>query len=262
MNKVLIVLLLIFVTIFKMNQEELQQKIEELSRVVQNQGDKILVLENKPNQLDRLLDNNSKNIITETVRKFFLDSMFETIYYYNTWFDSADGLEAVGGRFTAAGQYSLDTTAVISNEAYAAKVNPYVLGSLDFTKESRFRVTLMPEQITNQTIKVVVGDESTHGYGFQISNATLSGFTIKGGTSTTKTILTITANTNYKLEARFFPNSRVDFIVNNTEYGSIDTNIPTDIVTSQVLWSVSIITTAAAAKTLKLGSLEYIQSKT
>lgn len=244
--------------------EDLQQEIINFKDSTQKQVDalKLKVSElNEKKPIDRYLDNTSKDIIKDIIEKHFLDILFDNIYYYNTWFDSVDGFEAVGNSYTAAGILILETDASGSDQAYITKVNPVILNSLDFTKESRFRVAIQPRQITNQNIKAVAGDYNTQSYGFEIEDSTLKGFTHDASSGTTTDILTITANSNYTMEARFFPGNRVDFAVNGIVYGSISTTLPSDINTAEILFSISIAEQEAALKGLEIGSAEFIQSR-
>ena len=244
--------------------EELEQKVDELSRKIDEQSvvirDEIEELKNKK-PIDRYLDNQSKSIIEDIINVRFVDILFDNIYYYNSWFDSIDGMESTGHSYSAAGLSILGTAGTGVDEAFVAKTNPVILNAMDFTKESRFRVSIQPRATTNQNIKAVVGDYNTEAYGFEIEDATLKGFTHDDSSGTTKDILTISANNNYTMEARFFPGERVDFVVNDVNYVSITATLPSDINAAEILWSVAITEQEAVVKELELGGVEYIQSR-
>lgn len=247
-----------------MTTEELRQEMDDFKNSTQKQVDALKLafseLQNK-RPIDRYLDSDSKKILTQLIGVNFLDLLFNNIYYYNTWFDAVDGMEKSGQSFTAAGQLILETAGTGTNQAYVTKVNPVILNALDFTQPSRLRVSIQPRHTTNQNLKMVVGDHNTQAYGFEIEDATLRGFAHNATTGTTKNILTITANTNYTMEARFFPGERIDFFVDSVDYGSITTNLPTDINTAEILWSISITEQEASLKGVELGQLEYIQTR-
>lgn len=244
-------------------EEETKNQIEQINKRLDLVQENLDILnDHKETPLRNNLDSDSKKVIQNTVEERLIDILFDNMYYYNTWFDGVTGFETNGDSYTAAGQLILSTAGTGVDAAYVSKVNPVVVESLDFTKQSRFRVSIQPRATTNQNIKAVVGDYNTEAYGFQIEDNTLQGYTNDGSSSTTRTLLTVSANTNYRMEARFFPGERVDFIVNGVTYGSIAATLPNDIVAAEILWSISITEQEAVVKVLELGSTEYIQSTT
>ena len=277
MNKVLIVLLLIFVTIFKMNQEELQQKIDELSRVVKTQGEKLMVLENKPVQLDRLLDNNSKNIIGDITEERLFNSQWRSSIHYLSFFESLDGMTStVTGTSTVAYGSGKDvvillTGATSGNLAQLTKTASRQ-GLVTFSQDSKFRTAFDTAKgggsFNNTTVYMVVGDTTGEYYGFKITAGNLYGVTKRTSVSESTVVLQTYDETSaiLNVEARYFANSRVDFFVNSIQVNSIS-NSPT-LVLPTVSTSVNsafvdfkITTNAAFTKTLNVSFWEYFQKR-
>ncbi len=249
--------------------EELQHKIDELSRTVNLQNDRLTTLESKPVQLDRLLDNNSKNTIEDIISDRILDVVWNDYFYFHSFPESVDGWAVAGGGastgISGAG-VTLQTGAVATNQADAGKL------SLNqqihtYNEVGSFRTTFETGSIADVTINIGIGTPTTSNnhYGFRVINSTLYGVTGNGTSETTITLGSITANDAYTLEARLYPGSRVDFYISDIDNsnlknkGSITTTIPSGLISAWL--DLLIKTNTAASKYIYVNYMEYIQKR-
>lgn len=97
----------------------------------------------------------------------------------------------------------------------------------DFSRNPRIITSICVTQITNQIGYILVGEtDDGHGFGFKILNNKLYGVYYKSDFSIqTVEILTLVANTPYKLEARVLYPDKIEFYVNNLLMGSFNSAV-------------------------------------
>jgi len=134
-------------------------------------------------------------------------------------------------------------------------------GAYSFEKESRFRTQAFFSSTSAQTIYLVIGSFSGHSYGFKVSGSTLYGVSQTSSSLQSTVNLNTTINTTdlYKLDARFYPKSHVDFYVNDVFKASVSVNLPSTANTQ--LWEAYIQTTDTTQKGVGIYFIDYIQRR-
>lgn len=235
---------------------ELETKVQELEKKV---NDLSVLVNMKNNSLDRNTNVLERRIIEDVVQDEILDLFWGNFFYYNTWFESPDGFNVTNDATISGGGLAVTSpgSGVASSSIYA--LNTSFAGGFSLLKESRMRCTAQYTRIVTQDIRIGVGDVvAGDAYGFRVSNATLQGFAQTApGTRTTFNILTITANTDYDLEARYYPGNKVSFFVDGVERGNVSATLPVTVGTK--LWEAESTESAAETKQIFIGSFEYIQ---
>ena len=248
-----------------MENEALERKINDLAG-------RVNILESKPGFLDRNLDNLSKEIIEDVVSDRIIDIVWNDYFYYSTFFEGSAGyridFSGSGSTVIAATHIAVKTGTTNASTAYFQK-RPANQKVLKWDKESRFRLQFDVSEVTNQEVRMSVGDSSdgvtdSH-YGFFVDNAILKGTSSFNTTTETVTLLTITASTTYNLEAQYFPGNRVDFYVNDDFKGSVSdgNKLPSKEATAVYtdFFTFFIKNTAAEAKIAECSWFEYIQQR-
>ena len=209
------------------------------------------------------LKNAVNQILDETLPDKIFDLTWKKMFHWITFFESIDGfaLSATAPTIGSA-NISLTTSGASGNEVEISKP-PLYQGLVTFSQRSAFRTTINLSVVTNQTVYVTVGNkDSTHYYGFKVTNATLFGVTYDGGTENAVTLATLSAATAYTLEARYNPSDKVVFLVDNIEKGASKTNLPSPVVTANAqMMDIRIKANAAEAKTLQASYFEYLQRR-
>src|SRR3990167_5063704 len=122
--------------------EELNNRIDELSRLVKTQGEKLAVLENKPIQLDRLLDNSSKDVIeiivSERIKNIVVGEFPNKIYQHNGFFGSSILVNSSQG-FTSTQEsgFLINVKPVLNNEIMLRR-NAFDLSGNGFSWDEPF----------------------------------------------------------------------------------------------------------------------------
>jgi len=97
----------------------------------------------------------------------------------------------------------------------------------DFIRNPRLITSIMVSSVTSQTGYILVGEtDDGHGFGFKIVNDKLYGVYFKEDYSEQDLeILTMSAYTTYKLEARVLYPNTILFFVNNVQVGSFSSAV-------------------------------------
>lgn len=261
-----------------MDNQELQNKIDELSRVVKTQGEQIVALENKPIRLDRYLDNSSKDIMGDIISDRIIDIVWDKYFYYFSTFESADAWDVISNAaapIQGAG-LTLETTAVADNRSSAAEYVKFQK-VMSFDEESRFR-TLFYLDINStaadidysMSIGSGIPTPLSNRYGFRLEDNKLYGITSNGSSETKVELLTTDVDQGggieafiYLVEARNYPGKKVDFYVSDAGQatlkfkGSSTTNLPSG--SSGTSISFDLYTRTTTAKRAFIDFVEYIQ---
>ena len=93
----------------------------------------------------------------------------------------------------------------------------------NYQNNPRFITDIRVGSLTNHTIYILVGErDEGHGFGFKLVNGTLYGMYYDSSLAEhTISLQTISANTNYKLEARVTYPDTIEFFVNNLLVGTM-----------------------------------------
>ncbi len=241
-----------------MDEKKLQENINELR-------ERITDLENKPVILDRYLDVQSKDIIEEVITERFFDIYWNEFFIYNMLFQDLGGFTTNGNVSIGSGTTILTTGTTIGDTVSLDAGVTITSGGNSFSEESRFKTNILVDSVAAQDVFIGVGDVigvGAHSYGFFIDDSTLKGFVQTNSTNrTTLDLQTVSSATEIFLEALFYPNERVDFLIDKVLIGSITdaTNFPT--IFPAMLWSAHVETSAAAAKVLRIHFFDYLQRR-
>jgi len=171
------------------------------------------------------------------------------------------------------GDITLSTGANINSEADLIDeiTHPLVdLGTfLTWDKERRLRVGILFNNNTNQEIYILQGtwglslpDPSQKGFGFKIVNNEIFGYVVDGTTETLTGVLrTFNAGDEFILEARLTPTQKCVFYIDGVEVGSITTNLPSGLQSSNWIAHAHITNTAAADKSIQFDWWEFYQKR-
>ena len=161
-------------------------------------------------------------------------------------------------RFTATPQPVLEVfTGANSSDSVLSGKHLFQQDFLNFDKLQYFRTQFQIDSVSNVVANITIGPD---GYGFRISNNSLIGFvTDNSSNETTVTLQTISLNTTYKIEAKFFPIiDKVIVLVDDTEKGVVK-GLPTGQHTN--LWSLQLTTNENATKNMLVQTFELIQKR-
>lgn len=260
-----------------------EQTVESLSKQVKNLTSTVKSLETAVKEmqrapvLDRNLDNSSKDILQQEVGKRIIDIVWNEYFYFFSAFESAEGWDVVSEAVVDvdSGGLELKTTAIADNRSNAVKSLPFVA---DFDNESRFRTVFYLDVDTaasniDYSMSVGSGIPTPHSahYGFRVEENILYGTCSNGTFESTIALMTLEPSQGngveaftYIVEARFYPDSRVDYYVsdvNDTKpklKGSLSSNLPSG---SGVSISYDLYTRTTTAKTAYVYFAEYIQKR-
>ncbi len=234
-------------------QQQVEARVKNLEQIVAG-------LSSTARRYDVNPDAKSKGAVTNTIAEQFLDVRWDTLFSYSTEFESLDGFDTDAGvdlfgggvRLTTAGS-GADIQTIIKNTA------PNL--TMDLSKESRFRGTIVIDQATNQTARFSAGD-ADEAYGFKITNAALTGFARHLTVETTVSLnTTLAVDDVYVLEAKNYPGNKVEFFVNGAPVGAISSGLPSTSEFPTIIWSASLAEQAAAAKVMHIYSVHYLQRR-
>lgn len=258
-----------------MNPEELENKIEELSSKVEEQDEKIEELQNKPVILDRYLDNQSREIIKETISDRILDITWDDYFYYQTFFESLDGWNLTDSSGGSSNTNRLGVhlvTGASTNDESSIDKEPVYQNVLSFDQESRFSTAFFVTGVSDVEGFLGIGEVNNgatgNHYGFFFENSTLKGSCADGSTQSTIDLVTISTNHPssidpiYYIEAHLYPGHKIEFFVktdagNIINKGIITTNLPSG---RMFEWlGARIKTTTTSSIELRFGHMEYVQ---
>ena len=214
-----------------------------------------------------------------------MDLIWRKLFYYFTFFESADGYlvdSGTGGGSAGVSDtgLSITTGATSGNDEFVAKRPSVAVGSgtgnsiLSWARNQRFRTDFAVDSVTSITAYLVRGatqNRTTDPYfGFKVVNNALQGVCRDNSTEGEVTIAlaTITAATKYAVEARFLPGDKIVFSILNAttglyeEKGVLSTKLPRSTTTiNDTLMEYYLKTTAAGAKNLTISFFEYQQER-
>ncbi|HEC65256.1 MAG TPA: hypothetical protein ENI23_08180 [bacterium] len=271
--------------------EERDEKIKDLKTISDERENTINELKEGSGKLTFPLDTFSRNTLKDATSSDIIDIFWDKYYYYFTFFESVDvtaivsqandsdgsveenisiplpGVWHLQGIGTASLVYdstgiTLSTGSTLNSKAWMQKLPAYQ-NILRWDKHSRFRTGFQLSDDDDQNVWLVVGQSTgTNSYGFKIVGNSLMGSINDGSTETlTASLLTISKSTTYTLEARFYPDSHVDFYIDGILKSSISgSNFPSG-TTRTDLAEFFIWTTASADKQLSVSFFEYLQER-
>lgn len=198
------------------------------------------------------------------------DYFWKNSFLWQTYFESLDGFGKTAGVTLTSDQYiSLVTTGAGTNNQNIFK-QPLYHGYSTFSQKSNIASGFYLSHNTNQTAYIMAGSKTSQGYGFKIVDGNLYGVTRdNAGNETTLLLQALSATTKYIIEARYFPNERVVFYVDDPTtspttlirpVGNITTTLPSPSATfNQNLFYADITESSAAVRTLRLTFFKYWQ---
>ena len=235
--------------------DENSQKINDLQRQINELR--------AAGAINRYIGDGEKRVLEDVSDDAFLRIFWDKFYYYNTFFEGIDGFNKVNSIVIDGGGALV--TSPGTGTAFA-DINVDVaafLGGLSFARESRFRTVVRFTTNSAQDIFMAIGNPTVAGedsYGFFMDDATLKGFAQTApGSRTTTVLMTPATGTTYTLDARFYPGNKVEFFVDGIPRGTVSSNLPTTAGT--VIWDVHVLESAASAKAVFVGSIEYLQKR-
>lgn len=146
-------------------------------------------------------------------------NVFDLSFANLDMFDKGPGVENSG--YGTAYIYSANSS---SSQWLYCYMGDMIVGSVFYyIKNPRFMTNFMVTQITSQEGYITVGDrDSNEGFGVKILNNKLYGYYHNSvGAEITQEIMTLVANTPYKLEVRVKSLALIEFYINNVLVGSM-----------------------------------------
>lgn len=214
-----------------------------------------------------------KRAVESTLDEILPNKIFDVVWKktlrFTTFFESLDGWGNSGVTLSD-DQLTFTTGAVSGNFAEIFK-QPNNQGLITFSQRNAFRTNIQLSQITSQTIYITTGNvrAGTEGYGFKIVDDTLYGVSHDGTTESTIKLQVLQANQKYHIEARYTPSDKIVFLADDPttspvitirEVGVKSNNLPIPDATGNTLFFYTRITTnAAAAKTMRMTFLDFLQ---
>jgi len=218
----------------------------------------------------RAVDKTLDDVLYEKI----YDILWRRILKLSFYFESLDGWGTTfvnAGTIATASDMVTFTTNTATNDSAKLFKNTDIQGLISFSEKSRFRTRIELGAVTSQLVNISVGniEGGAQGYGFRVVNATLSGVTDDGTSESTVTLQTLSANTEYSLEARYEPGKGVVFFVDDSttspadpldQTGSLTTNLPSSAITpNDYPFDFYIRTDTTAARILRVSFVEYLQ---
>lgn len=168
-----------------------------------------------------------------------------------TFFESIDGYNQTGGSYVLNGNgFAMSST--VSTAAYLSKnINNFV----DFSKPITLKAIAKWDNTSGAAVGsyIYVGNYAAQGFGFSVYNGYIRG---EAGL-TTPNLQTISNNVFYKLEARFYPNNKIQFFVDDILMGTISGTLPTG--TTSLLSDITASPVASVARTITIQYFEFLQ---
>lgn len=234
---------------------QLVKDVEELKRKV---NDPI-----QSNNLNRYLDNSSKDIIENIISDRILDVVWNDYFYISYLFGDILRLSTAGtGTSAITSDGLLVTLSTTATDTASATLTFDTTRILSLAKESRFRVITKVSDVSDVTVTFYGTYGTTDGVAILIDAGTIKGQTTGSGT-TTLNISTVADNTYVTLEYRYYPGNRVDFYVNDKLEGTITTNLPRITNTAFDLFQVAADKTGITGASVLITTpfFEYLQRK-
>lgn len=213
-------------------------------------------------------------VLDGLLREKIHDTLWRKTFRFMTLFESLDGWGTTvinSSTVVAASDMVTLTTDTATNDSAKLFKNTDIQGLISFSQRSRFRTRIELSSVADQLVYITIGNiqGGAQGYGFKIADAVLSGVTDDGTTESLVTLITLQANKEYSLDARYEPGRGVVFLVDDPtstpaapldEQGSLSTNIPdTAITPNDYPFDFYIRTDTTAAKVLRVSFTEYLQ---
>lgn len=242
----------------------------------------VLITQNRPGVLGSLFfEQELRTALNRVLPEKIFDSVWNNLVSFSTYFESADGYSisntngtstvGVNGLLMQTGATSGNSTLFrkTSNNLSATTSRIY-----SFRKPQRFRTDFEVNSTSNVIFAVARGGDVNSTteiyYGFRLSSSTLSGVSRNGGTESSVTISTSTRpNTVYLVEARYFPNGKIIYLLRNNitnimdVVGVITTNIPSSTASisssTKPLFNYFLRTDSTADKQAQVSFFEYMQ---
>ena len=286
MKKIILIILtaigIIVLITMPENNEEILREIQNLKKQVTDLDLVVKSEQNKISQFKFPLDVQDKKIIEDIVNDRVFNSVWDKYFYFSTLFESADGYDLTGGGASGSNVSPdglvLNTGAVLNNSVSFNKTpNPTGPGEtfniLSFQKDQHFRANFAVDSTTNVTGYITRGvnyGANYPYYGFKILNNTLKGVSRDNNTDGESTVdlMTISVNTTYVGEAKYYPQAKIVFYIRNAttghleEKGTLTTKLPKATNTNnKAFYEYFVSTQDANNKMLTSSFLEYIQKR-
>jgi len=164
----------------------------------------------------------------------------------------------------------LATGTTANSDAYAYKMGKgLVETNTALDKRRWFGIRIEPSAATNQIIHIVTGQinsftsptNTASHVGFKIIDGTLYGTVGDDTTENTLNMGSISAGAEYRLEAYYIPNTKVEFYKGGAYQGELTSNLPSSPV-FHILFYASISNTEAADKYIDIFAVRVYQEET
>lgn len=249
----------------------------------------VIINKNMEQQLKYPLDPASKEIIFNEMKRMMPDAIMDIVwnkyFYFPLFFDSLDGwLDGGVGTPTinvGSGIGVTMTTSDTTNDTAFITRNPRIQEFISFDQHSRFRtgIHISNASIDDIEFSMAIGEgfngSVKNHYGFRMEDGgILKGTSANGSLESEVTLVSsLTPQSNYILEAKFYPSNKVVFSVSDAnsnkliERGTINTNLPTGTLDTDAggednVWIDFFLKTLADdAKTAIFSFFEYIQER-
>lgn len=198
------------------------------------------------------------------------NSIWDSLLYHSTFFDSLDGYTRVGTDVVGVGGVVVRANGA-GAESYFYKTpitqNP-IDGFLSFDKPSRMRVIITTATTNNQTFWFTVGTNETEDsgqdhYGFLVDDAAVYGISgNSGGTSVVNLGFSIVGDTTYELEAMHYLNRGITFSIDKKIRGRKANNLPIgDFGSADFFPHIAVRAKSAASREFTISFFEYLQRR-
>lgn len=178
--------------------------------------------------LDRQIDNDSKNIISQIISQRLPTIWWDEIFYISSVFESIDRLLVTSGVSIGSNGLVMDNTLATPTAILGQATNSPVTANRELLMSTTvdfqggfayFFIDVVSDGIAQIRIKMDGTDSTVYG------------ICSDGAGSTTIPLGTYSGAVNV-LECHYYPGTKVDFFLNDTPVGTITTNLPP--VTTQV----------------------------
>jgi len=251
---------------------ELIKKEEEI-RIAELE-DRLTKLEKSPIGIgvDATTRGNVEDIVDGFLEPKIFDIAWNDYYYYSSLFGEAIERFQTAGAGTEAhtdNGYTLETTADSDSTSQIQLRATNVNSVLRFDKDTRFRITVAKDDITNSelTVKTLEDDLSGDYLGFRIDDATVLGLSATGGVESTVTLGTYAADQKDTYELRYTPGGQVTFYIQKqaelspTPRGTLTTNLPIERTGDKFILDAEMKTTTTTQFTATVYAFEFTQRR-
>jgi hypothetical protein len=201
------------------------------------------------------------------------DLQWKKLFHWLTLFESLDGWAVEGVPPSLTGSNVIVSTEAKKGSQVGIGKYPAWFGLATFSERSSFRTAFaVPDaSLKNETIYIVVGNLYGSFYGFKAVDKTLFGVVSNGGTLNEETVKITDKLTSdpWNIEARYFPNNKVDFhwsgsgdysapaaTIGNSGRLPLTAKIP-----NNFLANIRVVSHEDAQKTVQLSFFEYLQTR-